>query len=85
MADWGYRAVEALGDLTWDGSWVLPASSLAANGSGVVREDPRYRLMRLDLLVAVEPDARTAVAEVEEEALQPAVSLPWSAPAPGVA
>jgi GNAT superfamily N-acetyltransferase len=85
MADRGYRAVEALGDLAWDGSWVLPASFLAANGFGVVREDPRYPLMRLDLRIAVEPDARSAAAEVEEETPEPAVSLPWSAPAPGVA
>lgn len=85
MADRGYRAVEALGDLAWDGSWVLPAPFLAANGFGVVREDPRYPLMRLDLRTAVEPDARTAAAEVEEEAPEPAVSLPWSAPSPGMA
>lgn len=85
MADRGYRAVEALGDLAWDGSWVLPAPFLAANGFGVVREDPRYPLMRLDLRTAVEPDARTAAAEVEEDTPEPAVTLPWSAPAPGVA
>jgi GNAT superfamily N-acetyltransferase len=84
MAERGYRAVEAIGDRAWDGSWMLPASFLAANGFAVVREDPRYPLMRLDLRMAAVPEDYAA-AEAAEEQPEPAVSIPWSAPAPGVA
>jgi GNAT superfamily N-acetyltransferase len=88
IADRGYRAVEALGDLAWDGSWILPAPFLAANGFAVLHEDPRYPLMRLDLRTALEPDAGGEAAEAAEVAGPhpgPDVTLPWSAPAPGVA
>jgi GNAT superfamily N-acetyltransferase len=67
LADRGYRAVESLGDRRWDGSWMLPAPFLAASGFSVLREDPRFPLMRLDLRAAVEPRQR-AEAEVELEA-----------------
>jgi GNAT superfamily N-acetyltransferase len=45
----GYRGVEAIGDRGWDGTWVLPASFLRATGFEVVRDDPRFPLLRLDL------------------------------------
>lgn len=83
LADRGYRAVEALGDVHWDGSWVLPEGFLSANGFTVLRSDPRYPLMRLDLRAAVGPDEAEAAAEVEEEVPEPAVTLPL--PAPGAA
>jgi GNAT superfamily N-acetyltransferase len=78
LADRGYRAVEAVGDRRWDGSWVLPAPFLGANGFTVLREDPRFPLMRLDLRAALDPDGSAAAgAEVEEEL--PAVTLPMPA------
>jgi hypothetical protein len=85
LADRGYRAVEALGDLSWNGSWVLPAAFLGANGFVVVREDPRFPLMRLDLRAALEPPEAEVGAEVDVEvdAPEPAVTLPM--PAPGAA
>jgi len=49
VAERGYRGLEAIGDREWDGTWVLPASFLVANGFTVVRDDPRYPLLRLDL------------------------------------
>jgi GNAT superfamily N-acetyltransferase len=76
LVDRGYVAVEAIGDRSWDGSWVLPAPFLAANGFVVVREDPRFPLMRLDLRAAEKP--REAVEHA-------AVPLPSPAPAYGVA
>jgi GNAT superfamily N-acetyltransferase len=72
VLDRGIRAVEAIGDRGRADGWVLPAPFLAANGFQVVREDPRYPLMRLDLRTAVLP--REAV----EAAAAPV-------PAPGVA
>jgi GNAT superfamily N-acetyltransferase len=84
LADRGYRAVEALGDHRWDGSWVLPAPFLAAAGFHVLRDDPRYPLMRLDLRAAVDPEERADAAEAaveREEAAERAVMLP----APGAA
>jgi GNAT superfamily N-acetyltransferase len=53
LVDRGYRAVEAIGDREARQDWVLPAAFLAANGFGVLLEDPRFPLMRLDLRVAV--------------------------------
>jgi GNAT superfamily N-acetyltransferase len=82
LADRGYRAVEALGDRRWDGSWLLPVPFLAATGFSVLREDPRFPLMRLDLRAAVDTPMR-AEAEVEEELPEWAVTIP--APAPGAA
>ena len=49
LVDRGYRALEAVGDRRWDGSWVLPEGFLAACGFRVLREDERFPLMRLDL------------------------------------
>jgi GNAT superfamily N-acetyltransferase len=72
LVDRGVRAVEAIGDREWVDGWVLPAPFLAANGFHVLREDPRYPLMRLDLRVAVQPR------EVVEAAAVPL-------PAPGAA
>lgn len=63
LVDRGIRALEAIGDRAWTDGWVLPAPFLAANGFRVVREDPRYPLLRLDLRAAVEPrEAAGAVA-----------------------
>jgi GNAT superfamily N-acetyltransferase len=53
MVERGYRAVEAIGDCDCQEGWVLPAPFLAANGFRVLREDPRFPLMRLDVRVAV--------------------------------
>jgi GNAT superfamily N-acetyltransferase len=64
LVDRGYPVVEALGDRDWAGGWILPVPFLAANGFAVVREDPRFPLMRLDLRTAIEPqkaEAREAV------------------------
>jgi GNAT superfamily N-acetyltransferase len=72
--DRGYRAVEALGDRAWDGGWVLPVTFLAANDFTVVRDDPRYPLLRLDLR------SRAAPAERAKSAVVP---MP-NAPATGV-
>jgi GNAT superfamily N-acetyltransferase len=55
LLDRDLRALEALGDRERGDGWVLPASFLGANGFHVVREDPRYPLMRLDLSTAVRP------------------------------
>lgn len=55
LVDRGYRAVEAVGDRAWDGSWVLPVTFLAANDFAVVRDDPRFPLLRLDLRSVREP------------------------------
>jgi GNAT superfamily N-acetyltransferase len=77
MADRGYRAVEALGDRAWDGSWVLPASFLSANGFGVIREDPRYPLMRLDLRMAMEPARAGAATTADLELPERPIMLPW--------
>jgi GNAT superfamily N-acetyltransferase len=51
--DRGIRAVEAIGDRAWTDGWVLPASFLGAGGFQVVREDPRYPMMRLDLRTVI--------------------------------
>ena len=51
----GYRAVEAVGDRAFDGSWVLPTAFLGANGFAVVQDDDRYPMMRLDLHTSAEP------------------------------
>jgi len=60
----GYRAVEAIGDRAWDGSWVLPVPFLVANGFTVLKEDARYPLLRLDLRAVHEPAAAHEAAEV---------------------
>jgi GNAT superfamily N-acetyltransferase len=52
LVDRGYRAIETVGDRSWDGSWVLPEGFLAACRFGVVRDHPRHPVMRLDLLGA---------------------------------
>jgi GNAT superfamily N-acetyltransferase len=44
----GYRALESIGDRAYDGGWVLPSSFLGAAGFAVLRDDPRYPLLRLD-------------------------------------
>jgi GNAT superfamily N-acetyltransferase len=72
LVDRGVWAVEAIGDRAWTEGWVLPAPFLSATGFQVVREDPRYPLMRLDLRTAVAP---------REEAVAAGVPLP----APGFA
>ena len=76
LVDRGYEAIEALGDREWAGGWILPAEFLGANGFSVVRDDPRFPLMRLELRTAVEPEAAKARASV---------SMPAGAPAPGMA
>ena len=61
----GYRALEALGERTWQGGWVLPEGFLTANRFTVVREDAQVPLLRLDLWEASAPaEAREAAAAV---------------------
>lgn len=72
LSDRGIRAVEAIGDRGWTEGWVLPATFLGANGFQVLREDPRFPLMRLEL--------RTGVRSREAEQ---AAAAPL--PAPGLA
>lgn len=69
--DRGYRAVEAVGDRDWDGGWVLPLSFLAANGFRIVRDDPRFPLLRLDL------HERPAFVGAEVGAAVPLPAPPW--------
>lgn len=61
----GYRALEAVGDRAFDGSWVLPAAFLGANGFAVVSDDDRYPLMRLELRSSAEPIRSRAGAAAE--------------------
>jgi GNAT superfamily N-acetyltransferase len=75
LVDRGYDAIEALGDREWAGGWILPVPFLIANGFTVVRDDPRFPMLRLDLRTTVEP---------EREAARAAVSLP-RAMEPGIA
>ncbi len=51
----GYRALEAIGDREWDGGWVLPVAFLEASGFTVLKDDPRYPLLRLDTREEREP------------------------------
>jgi GNAT superfamily N-acetyltransferase len=62
LVDRGYRAVEAIGDRDCRDGWVLPAPFLSANGFRVLREDPRFPLMRLDLRVTVGASAHSEAA-----------------------
>lgn len=64
LVDRGYRAVESIGDRSWDGSWVLPVTFLASNDFAVVRDHPRYPLLRLDLRAAARPREQVAEAAV---------------------
>ncbi len=76
LVDRGYEAVESLAERDWAGGWILPVDFLVANGFSVLREDPRFPLMRLDLRTAIEPERAQARA---------AVPLPSPAAVPGVA
>jgi len=70
LVDRGYSAVEAIGDREWAGdSWVLPFQFLAANEFSVVREHPRFPLLRRELRDVLEP-AR-ALAEATAQAPSP--------------
>jgi GNAT superfamily N-acetyltransferase len=64
LVDRGIRAVEAIGDRAWTDGWVLPAPFLTANGFRVLREDPRYPLLRLDLRAAIQPREAAGAAAV---------------------
>lgn len=77
LVDRGYTALEALGDRDWAGGWILPVEFLSANGFAVVREDPRFPLMRLDLHAAITPEREAAAAA--------AVPLTGPVAAPGTA
>jgi GNAT superfamily N-acetyltransferase len=46
----GYLALEAIGDRSWDGGWVLPHDFLRRCGFRVLHDDARFPLMRLDLM-----------------------------------
>jgi GNAT superfamily N-acetyltransferase len=61
----GYRALEAIGDREWDGGWILPAPFLGAAGFAVLKDDPRYPLLRLDTREEREPIEAMEAAEVE--------------------
>ncbi|HVH54072.1 MAG TPA: GNAT family N-acetyltransferase [Actinomycetota bacterium] len=60
LVDRGYRAVEAVGDRAFQGSWVLPTTFLGANGFAVVYDDDRYPLMRLNLHTSADPRRQLA-------------------------
>jgi len=54
LARRGLRAIEAFGDLQWDGpACVIPAEHLLAVGFKTVRPHPRYPRLRLELKSAV--------------------------------
>lgn len=55
LVDRGFRAIEAVGDREAASDWVLPADFLSANRFAVLREDPRFPLMRLDLTAVPRP------------------------------
>ncbi len=55
LLDRGYRAIEAIGDREWSGDWVLPIAFLVSNAFLVIREDPRFPLLRLDLGAPARP------------------------------
>jgi GNAT superfamily N-acetyltransferase len=50
----GYLGLESIGDRDWDGDWVLPERFLSKCGFRVLRDHPRYPLLRLDLLERAE-------------------------------
>jgi GNAT superfamily N-acetyltransferase len=62
LVDRGYRAVEAVGDRSWDGGWVLPEGFLSACRFSVLRDHRRYPVMRLDTLAAEPVPAASAAA-----------------------
>jgi GNAT superfamily N-acetyltransferase len=64
----GYRAVEAIGDREWDGGWILPSTFLEASGFVVIKDDPRYPLLRLD--TREEPVPLEAAEEAVEQAVE---------------
>lgn len=55
----GYGALEALGDRAWEDpqGWVLPAGFLEVNRFTVLKDDPRFPLLRRDLRQGGEIDA----------------------------
>jgi GNAT superfamily N-acetyltransferase len=61
----GYRALESIGDREWDGGWVLPVAFLEASGFTVLKDDPRYPLLRLDTREEREPIEAMDAVEVE--------------------
>ena len=61
----GNRALEAIGDREWDGGWILPAQFLGASGFAVLKDDPRYPLLRLDTREEHAPLEAMERAEVE--------------------
>jgi GNAT superfamily N-acetyltransferase len=65
IVDRGYRALEAVGDREWDGGWILPAPFLEASGFAVLKEDPRYPLLRLDTREEREPLEAMEAVEAE--------------------
>lgn len=60
LVDRGYRAIEAIGDREWEGGWVLPMPFLVSSGFTVVRDDPRFPLLRLEVGRPVRPLESTA-------------------------
>lgn len=64
VAGRGYRALESVGERDWSGGWVIPFAFLAANRFSVLREDPRFPLMRLDLWAAGGPREAAGAAAV---------------------
>jgi GNAT superfamily N-acetyltransferase len=75
------RAIEAFADRAWSGRRChVPAGFLEASGFQVVREHPRYPLMRMDLRTALTwKDAREAALEALRV---PAPSQPALRPVP---
>lgn len=81
LLDRGYGGLEAIGDREWGEGWVLPSRFLESNGFRVLREDPRYPLLRLDLGAVAMPEPGRAEAQVAEPVPEEIVSIP----APGAA
>jgi GNAT superfamily N-acetyltransferase len=79
------RAIEAFGDRVWTGRKChIPMDFLESCGFQVVREHPRYPLLRMDLRTALRwKDAREAALEVLRVPAKPVLRPVPSSPPPG--
>lgn len=67
----GYLGLEAIGDRAWDGGWVLPEPFLSRCGFRVLRDHPRFPLLRLDLMERAEaPEVATERVSLRMPAFQ---------------
>jgi GNAT superfamily N-acetyltransferase len=79
------RAIEAFGDRVWTGRKChIPMDFLESCGFQVVREHPRYPLLRMDLRTALRwKDAREAALEALRVPAKPVLRPVPSSPPPG--